>query len=163
MAQRLPFPLLAERPMELEGVILDFHWDLDRLHALPLPGLQVPTATLRWHLELPFWAAGGRPFQVSPAEVAAEPSKHPYQWKRTMDADLRYPLDTYSDGADRLIILDGIHRLLKAVTGGHRTVRVRVLDPEAFDSIAVLADAWRDQLPGRPGRRHPPIRSTRGL
>lgn len=141
MAQRLPFPLLAERPPVLEGVILDFHWDLDRLHALPLPEREVSTATLKWHLELPFWAAAGRPFQVSPAEVAAEPGKHPHQWKRTMDADLRYPLDTYGGGADRLIILDGVHRLLKAVIEGHRTVRVRVLESEAFDSIAVLADA----------------------
>lgn len=141
MAQRLPFPLLAERPAALEGVILDFHWDPDRLHDLPLPELEVPTAALKRHLDLPFWAAAGRPFQVSPAQVAAEPGKHPHQWKRTMDADLRYPLDTYTDGADRLVILDGIHRLLKAVIEAHRTVRVRVLDPEAFDSIAVLADA----------------------
>lgn len=140
MAQRLPFPLLAERPSTLEGIILDFHWDLDRLHALPLPEREASIATLRWHLELPFWTAGGLPFQVSPAEVAAEPAKHPHQWKRTMDADLRYPLDTYVGTAGRLTILDGVHRLLKATIEGHPTVRVRVLSPDALNAIAVAAD-----------------------
>src|SRR5690625_2836185 len=104
MVQRRPFPLLAERPASLDGVILDFHWDLERLHALSLPEREVSTSTLEWHLHLPFWAAGGRPFQVSPADVASEPSAHPEQWTRTLAADLRYPLDAYVEAEGRLII-----------------------------------------------------------
>lgn len=141
MARLLPFPLLAERPSALEGVILDFHWDLERLHALALPEREVPTSTLRWHLELPFWAAGGLPFQVSPAEVAADPEKHPHQWKRTLDADLTYALDTYVGEKGDLIILDGVHRLLKADVEGPPTVRVRAMEPDQFSAIAVQADA----------------------
>jgi len=139
MVHRRPFPLLAERPAALEGVVLDFHWDLERLHSLSLPEQDVPTADLKWHLELPFWAAGGIPFQVSPADVAAEPSKHADQWRRTITADLACPLDTYVAVSGRFIILDGIHRLLKAVMEGRATLRVRVLHPEAFDDIAVPA------------------------
>lgn len=140
MVHRRPFPLLAERPAALEGVILDFHWDLERLHALSLPEQDVSTADLKWHLELPLWAAGGVPFQVSPAEVAAGPSKHAEQWRRTMAADLGYPLDAYLAAAGRLTILDGVHRLLRAVMEGRTTLRVRVLHPKAFDDIAVPAE-----------------------
>lgn len=137
MVQRRPFPLLAERPASLDGVILDFHWDLERLHALSLPEREVSTSTLEWHLHLPFWAAGGRPFQVSPADVASEPSAHPEQWTRTLAADLRYPLDAYVEAEGRLIILDGVHRLLKALVEGRSTLRVRVLEADSFDAIAV--------------------------
>lgn len=137
MVQRRPFPLLAERPASLDGVILDFHWDLDRLHALSLPEREVSISTLEWHLHLPFWAAGGRPFQVSPADVASEPGVHPEQWARTLAADLRYPLDTYVGSEGRLIVLDGVHRLLKALVEGRSTLRVRVLEADSFDAIAV--------------------------
>jgi hypothetical protein len=139
MVQRLPFPLLAERPASLDGVILDFHWDLERLHALTLPEREVPASTLEWHLSLPFWAVEGRPFQVSPADVATSPRAHPEQWNRTLAADLRYPLDGYVAAGGRLTILDGVHRLLKAKVEGHSTVRVRVLETDAFDAIAVPA------------------------
>lgn len=137
MTARQPFPLLADRPVVLEGIILDFHWDLERLHGLSLPVREVPASALRWHLGLPFWAAEGRPFRVSPAEVAAEPSAHPEQWRRTMVADLRYPLEAYAGPEDGLTILDGVHRLLKAVIEGHSTLQVRVLEVDAFDAIAV--------------------------
>ncbi|WP_114854707.1 hypothetical protein [Brachybacterium sp. YJGR34] len=137
MVQRRPFPLLAERPASLDGVILDSHWDLDRLHALSLPEREVSISTLEWHLYLPFWAAGGRPFQVSPAEVASEPSVHPEQWARTLAADLRYPLDTYVGAERRLIILDGVHRLLKALVEGRSTLRLRVQKADSFDAVAV--------------------------
>lgn len=106
MVQRRPFPLLAERPTSLDGVILDFHWDLERLHALSLPEREVSISTLEWHLSLPFWTAGGHPFQVSPADVASEPSAHPEQWARTLVADLRYPLDAYVGAGGRLFILE---------------------------------------------------------
>ncbi|MGP5307090.1 hypothetical protein [Brachybacterium alimentarium] len=118
-------------------MILDFHWDLERLHALSLPEREVSTSTLEWHLHLPFWAAGGRPFQVSPADVASEPSAHPEQWTRTLAADLRYPLDAYVGAEGRLIILDGVHRLLKALVEGRSTLRVRVLEADSFGAIAV--------------------------
>lgn len=137
MVQRRPFPLLVERPASLDGVILDFHWDLERLHALSLPEREVSTSTLEWHLHLPFWAAGGRPFQVSPADVASEPSAHPEQWTRTLAADLRYPLDAYVEAEGRLIILDGVHRLLKALVEGRSTLRVRMLEADSFGAIAV--------------------------
>ncbi|WP_344356288.1 hypothetical protein [Brachybacterium phenoliresistens] len=139
MVDRLPFPLLAERPAELEGIILDFHWDLQRLHGLHLPSWEVRTATLRWHLELPFWPSGSRPFQVTPLEVAADPGTHAEQWRRTMAADLRHPLDAYVGAGDRLIILDGVHRLLRAEVECHPVLRVRVIDESRFDEIAVPA------------------------
>ncbi|QDP95291.1 hypothetical protein FOE78_04640 [Microlunatus elymi] len=136
---RAPFPLLAELPDSLRGVILDFHWDLDRLHAVRLPECEIPVVELAWHLQLPFWAVDGRPFQVAPAQVMADPERHAGQWHRTMASDLRYPLDGYVGPAGRITILDGVHRLLKATAVGQPAIQIRTLQVCDFDAIAVPA------------------------
>ncbi|OAT67980.1 hypothetical protein AWB85_08910 [Mycobacteroides immunogenum] len=124
-------------PAELRDVLLDFHWDRERLHALTLPTRTVPSAELAWHLELPFWSADGAPFQISPNEVAENPATHRQQWQRTLAADLRHPLDTYQHPSGHVVILDGIHRLLKAAVMKQEFITVRVLSAHHFDAIAV--------------------------
>jgi len=136
---RVPFPLLDEMPDSLRGVILDFHWDLDRLHSLRLPEQALPVPDLDWHLQLPFWAVDGRPFQVSPAEVAAEPDRFSDQWRRTMASDLRFPLDGYVRSDGRVTVLDGVHRLLKASVLGDPVVQIRLLQEADVDTIVVRA------------------------
>ncbi|TCO48398.1 hypothetical protein EV646_104216 [Kribbella antiqua] len=134
---RVPFPLLAVVPAELRGIILDFHWDTELLHGLELPVSRVDVAELEWHLELPFWAHAERPFQVSPLQVTARPEVYPEQYARTMAADLRYPLDAVRRPDGRVTILDGVHRLLRAWMSRQAVVRVRVLEWDELDAIAV--------------------------
>lgn len=117
-------------------MILDFLWDVEPLRALDLPTHALGTAELTWHLNLPFWSADGVPFHVSPDEVAADPASHPQHWQRTHAADLRYPLDAYRRGDGRIVILDGIHRLLRASLLDRPSVPVRIMAPGQFDAIA---------------------------
>jgi ParB-like nuclease domain len=135
--RREAFPLLGVVPPELRDVILEFHWDVELLHGLDLPTTELPVAGLAWQLRLPFWAWGGRPFQVSPMQVAAEPEVYAEQYARTMAADLRYPLDVVRREDGRITILDGVHRLLRAHLDGLESVRARVLEWEELDAIAV--------------------------
>jgi len=135
--RREPFPLLSELPPELKNVILDFHWDVALLHSLELPVVELRVAELVWQLRLPFWAWDGRPFQVTPLEVAAEPEVYAQQYARTMAADLHYPLDVVRRPDGRITILDGVHRLLRAHLDGLESVRARVLEWEELDAIAV--------------------------
>jgi hypothetical protein len=113
-------------PAELHGVLCDFVWDADKLRRLPL---LVDTATvdsLRWHLDLPYWRHDGKPFQITPAQVKADPARYREQYQRTMAADLSYPLDLLFR-SDRWVILDGVHRLLKADVLGLSQIGVRPL------------------------------------
>lgn len=135
--RREPFPLLSELPSELTDVILDFHWDVELLHGLDLPATDLTVAELAWQLRLPFWSRDGRPFQVSPLEVAGDPEVHAEQYARTMSADLRYPLDVVRRPDGRITILDGVHRLLKAHLEELESVRARILEWEQLDAIAV--------------------------
>lgn len=144
MTARQPFPLLDQLPHVLHGVILDYLWDHARLHALTgLPEVAVPVRDLVWHLDLPFWAEGGRPFRVSPCEVASDRNRHPAQWARTMAADLRFPLHVRTNPSGKMIILDGVHRLLKAFILGLSTVNVLVLADADLDQIAILSSDQR--------------------
>ncbi|MBS0221988.1 MAG: hypothetical protein JSR91_14725 [Proteobacteria bacterium] len=135
---RQPFPLLDQVPDVLQGVILDYLWDHAKLHALTgLREMTVPVSDLAWHLDLPFWAEGGKPFRVCPSEVALDRIRHSAQWNRTKGADLRFPLHARTDSEGRVILLDGIHRLLKASIVGMSAVNVRILSDDELSKIAV--------------------------
>lgn len=136
MPGRKPFPLLHLLPDALRDVTLDFHWDLERLWRLDLPVTDVPVAELRWHLELPMWQFEGTHFAISPAEVAADPTRFHEQYARTMAADLRYPIHVLAR-PERLTILDGVHRLLKAHHLGHETIAVHQVPMDHLDDIAL--------------------------
>lgn len=131
---RRPFPLAV--PPELTAYILDFHWDLDLLHALDLPVVELPFADLADHLDLPFWAYDGRPFQLTPHQVAADPVTYRDQYERTLAADPSHPLDVVRRPDNRITILDGVHRLLRAELEGQTVVAVRVLPWPELDRIA---------------------------
>ncbi|MFC6158516.1 hypothetical protein [Kribbella jiaozuonensis] len=131
---RRPFPLAV--PPELTAYILDFHWDLDLLHALDLPVIELPVTDLAHHLDLPFWAYADRPFQLTPHQVAAAPVTYRDQYERTLAADLSHPLDVVRRPDDRLTILDGVHRLLHAELEHRTVVAARVLPWTNLDRIA---------------------------
>jgi hypothetical protein len=122
----LPFPLQELVPDELHGVLCEFVWDSDKLQRLPLAVETATVESLRWHLDLPYWRYDGQPFQVTPAQVKADPARYEEQYQRAMAADLGYPLDLLFRN-DRWVILDGVHRLLKADVLGLSNVRVRRL------------------------------------
>ena len=130
----LPFPLQELVPAELRGVLCDFVWDADKLRHLPLPIDTVTVDSLRWHLGLPYWRHDGKPFQLTPAQVRADPARYQEQYQRTMAADLSLPLDLLFRN-DRWVILDGVHRLLKADLLGLSQVRVRRLPPAMLPLI----------------------------
>jgi len=118
-------------PRELEPWLLDRAWSHDKLRALLLPVNEVEVAELAWLLDLPFWPDDeGTPFRLRPIDVTGGP-----QLELVEAAELSEPLDaTFLHG--RLVVLDGLHRLLRAARVGRRTLPVRIVPPEALTLIA---------------------------
>jgi hypothetical protein len=131
---RLPHPLREVMPPILQGVLLDFWWDQERLWRLDLPVTEIPTQELRWHLELPMWAVDGAPFTLTPTQVAACPQRFTGQYARTLAADLSVPIHLL-DRPERLTVLDGMHRLLKAHLLGHDTILAKEVPTSRLDDI----------------------------
>ena len=117
-------------------------WTRERLWALELPVVVVAVAELEPLLDLPWWADGDRRFCVSPATVLAGPGRHPDHDRRIAEADLSYPLHlTRLDG--RVTILDGVHRLARAVREGRAEAAARMVPDTLLGS---LVEPDRDDL-----------------
>jgi len=125
-----PFDLWHLVPPSLQCVLPNVSWDRARLHALQLPIHQVALDDLRWQLDLPWWRDGERYFAVRPTDVHREPGRYPTHWLRTQNADLAYPIDLLESG--RYVVLDGVHRLLKAALAGRTTISARIVSVRSF-------------------------------
>jgi hypothetical protein len=92
-----------------------------------------PVAALAPLLDLPVWASAPpeRIFDLVPRDVMRDPSLHPAHHARIVSADLRWPLHaTRLD--DRWIVLDGFHRLARAVLEGRAEMEVAEVPLDAI-------------------------------
>ncbi len=118
-------------PPELEPWLPAPAWTPAASRALLLPVIEIELGLLAWQLDLPFWPDDeGQPFRVRPLDVVAG---------RLLDLvaaeDCTTPLDvTWQNG--RWVVLDGLHRLLKAARAGLTVVPARVVPPEAIRQLA---------------------------
>jgi len=71
---------------------------------------------------------------VTPLEFLAHPRAHPEHADRVAKADLSYPLHVIRRH-DRWLILDGIHRLVKAEMRGLSDISVATLATADLDKI----------------------------
>jgi hypothetical protein len=106
--------LVAQMPDVLTEVLPLVPWRLEHLWALDLPKEVVDIDELAWLLDLPLWQLDGRRFQVSPTEVLREQERFRAHIERAMASELEFPI-VLTHYRDRWVILDGYHRLLKAV------------------------------------------------
>lgn len=102
-------------------------WEVDDLWALDLPVVTVPIDRLLWHLDVPVWPdPDGNPYCVTPREVMSDPVRHTAEHARIMAADTLFPLEVI-ERDDRLMILDGIHRLTRLWSEGAAAIEVRLV------------------------------------
>ena len=127
--------LFTDIPAALRGWLLPIDWDRERLWALDLPHRRLELEELRWHFDLPWWRRDGVWFQVTPREFVADPAPHPEHMDRLATADLSYPLHVVRRH-QRWLILDGIHRLVKAELLGLTNIAVATLTPVDIAEIA---------------------------
>ena len=126
--------LVALMPLVIRQVLPVVPWDIGRLHVLELPVRPVPVGELAWLLDLSLWQLNGIRFQVSAAQVRADPDGFPDHMRRVMAADHAHPIHLVEHGG-RLVVLDGYHRLLKAVILGRARIDAMVLSQQHFASI----------------------------
>jgi hypothetical protein len=128
-----PFDLWPQVPPSIQAIMPNVTWNRARLHALSLPVRHVPVAQLRWQLALPWWRHGDRVFAITPNQVRDDPERFVVQWRRVLDADLDYPINLLERNG--LVLLDGVHRLLKADVLEMPTISAHVLDLGHFAEV----------------------------
>ena len=123
-------------PKIIQEIGFDFEWSEEKVWELNVPTEEMPIDVLAWHFDIPFWNTEGGYYDLAPQEVIDNPQKYKEEYERTMRADLRYPIDVM-ENKERLLILDGLHRLTKAKIIGLDTVQARNIPRKYIKDIKV--------------------------
>ena len=102
-------------------------WDVEYLWQLKLPVKQIDVSKLEWHLNVPIWpSSSGEPYSVKPRDVLDRQKDFALEYQRVQDSDLKFPIEVFHNH-DRLMILDGIHRLTKAISMNKMLMYCRIV------------------------------------
>lgn len=123
-------------PDHIKKYAFDFHWSNTLLWQLDVPVETMDIAELVWHFDVPWLHTEGERFNLTPNEILQSPKLYKEQYQRTMEADLSYPIDIMHNKG-RWLILDGLHRLMKAANKGYTTVRVRKISRSLVPKIEI--------------------------
>jgi hypothetical protein len=124
----------TELPHIIKQVGFDFNWDNKKVWALNLPVKEMSISKLSWHFDIPFWWHDGGYYNLKPSDVINNPEKYKQEYERTMSSDLSYPLDIMY-WKKRWLLLDGLHRLVKAYILGENTIKVRKVPVKEIPNI----------------------------
>ncbi len=115
-------------PKIIQDIGFDFDWDNKKVWSLNIPVEEIDIESLEWHLDVPFW---NKPpdgyYDLTPNEVLTDQEKYKEEFKRIMESDLSHPLDIMF-WKGRWLMLDGLHRLVKAKELDYKKVKVRKLN-----------------------------------
>lgn len=115
-------------PRVVSEVGFDFDWNEKKVWQLNLPVSEIGIGELVWHFDIPFCAdseTGGK-YGLKPRQIIDDPVRFAKEYEKTMAADLSYPLDVMENKGKKLL-LDGLHRLMKAYINGQKTVKARIV------------------------------------
>ena len=128
--------LVAMMPEALREVFPPYRWQLAKLWELDLKVEPVEIADLVWMFDLPLWQVEGERFKVTPHQVAETPMNFRAHYQRVMDADLDFPINLVAYRG-RLVVLDGVHRLLKAHFLRRRWIEATIATATQLQSCSV--------------------------
>jgi hypothetical protein len=126
--------LVAMTPEVIRQTLPMVPWNIHKLWALDLPVQRAKVAELAWLLDLPLWQKNGTRFQVSPAQVRADPDGFPDHVRRVTASDPKHPIHLVEHNG-RLVALDDYHRLLKAALEVRPEIDAMVLSQQDLESI----------------------------
>ena len=123
-----------ELPDIIKEVGFDFDWEEEKVWQLNIPVTEMDIKELTWHFDIPFhWHKGGI-YNLTSREIIENPEQHKEEYGRTLKADLKYPIDIMQNKG-RWLILDGLHRLMKAYIQGINKVNVRIIPRDKIQEI----------------------------
>jgi hypothetical protein len=121
-------------PDIIKQVGFDFEWEEEKVWKLHVPVEEMDINELTWHFDIPFHWHGGQVYILKSKEVIDNPDKYKEEYERIMKAELKYPIDIMQNKG-RWVILDGLHRLIKAYIQGSKLVRVRKIPRDMIPEI----------------------------
>lgn len=104
-------------------------WELD------IPVEEMSIAELGSNLDIPYLEQEGTDdWNLTLRELIQNPEKEPTHFQRVQNADLNYPIQIYFFRGSWKI-LDGVHRLCKAIINGDNTIMVRKITDDLIPLV----------------------------
>lgn len=125
---------MKDFPQIIKDVGFDFSWDEKKVWALDIPVTEMDIDEPTWHFDIPFHWHDGGVYNLKSRDIIEKPQKYKDEYNRTMKADLRHPIDVM-ENKRRWLILDGLHRLMKAYILKMDKVKVCVIPREKIPEI----------------------------
>ncbi len=124
------------RQYDWGSVGLDFgNWEDEKLWALELPTEEMNIQDLLWHFDAPFWPNNNsEKWTVTPWDVINQKDGTELEQQKIDNTDLSYPIDILENHG-KWLVLDGLHRLVKAYKQGQSNVKVRIVPRERLPEI----------------------------
>ena len=121
-------------PDIIKEVGFDFSWDENKVWALNYPVEKMNIKELEWHFNIPFHWHNGGVYNLKSWDIIKNPEKYKDEYQRTMKADFNYPIDIMWNKG-RWLILDGLHRLMKAKILSMNKINVRKIPQTEIENI----------------------------
>lgn len=122
-------------PLSVLEYGFDFSWDEQDVWKVECESQEISIDDLKWHFDIPFWNLKDKWYVLKPNEVINNPNLYKEQYDRIMNSDISYPIDVM-ENKGRLVILDGLHRLVKCKLLNMDTVKVRIIPKEKISEFA---------------------------
>jgi hypothetical protein len=114
-------------PKLLSDVGLNMHVNVNKLRELPLPVVDIDIKELIWHFDMPVWGKDGTDdWNLTPWDIINENDQSLTHLERVANADLKYPI-LITDYSKKLVILDGVHRLVNAYMKGNKRIKAKIV------------------------------------
>jgi hypothetical protein len=119
-----------KRSKILTDVGYEIYCDTKKIRALNLPVIDFEIDKLIWNFDIPFWEKDETDdWNLTPWDVINKIDGSINHQKRVERADLKFPI-LLLNKKDRWLIIDGVHRLVKAFQAEHKTIKAKIISAE---------------------------------
>lgn len=119
------------RPKILEDAGFDIYVDTSKLRDLPLDIAPIGLHELTWCFDYPVWEKDGTDdWNLTPLEVINREPGTTDHMQKVQDSSLEYPIVIIWH-KDKWVIVDGIHRLVKAYLLKSPIINAKILSKES--------------------------------
>lgn len=120
------------KPKEID---FGFMYESPKIWKLDIPTEEIPISELESNLDIAYLEKEGTDdWNLTVRELITNPEKEPAHYEKVKNAQLEYPIEIYFfDGSWK--ILDGVHRLCKALLEGKKTISVRKVTDDMIPKI----------------------------
>ena len=127
-------------PKSLKKAGYEIYCDAEKLGSLNIPLVDFEIGNLIWNFDLPLWGKDGESWNLTPRDVINEISGSAGQRKRVESVDMTYPILVIEKNGKWLII-DGVHRLVKAYLDGQKTILAKIITQDLVDKYPWKIDS----------------------